>query len=400
MREYDAAKFRELLEKAIGTNTKQAFAEKAGMAPQQLSRYFREDYNVRPTMNTLQKIAKASGDDSLLVLLQKACGYEESVSFVRTDKPFEERAKLNAMDLKEGFKEFTKTPCVFNSIKEFISTCETLYGVETLTEIMVSNGQEYTGNAHLPAEYTCFARVKFETLMRECYTWIAFYYAETRGGLVVIFDVAFDADSLYETGAMTKKTYEENKDSSFFYVTKYKNGKSFEENMLSALFGDIGDEYVSAVVGFGFYIDDLDMETFRTFLFHHKKSFAKKPHDKVLYAKAMREDPVDVFASYSDANSIDTGYGNVIAHIMREETDFDFVYFDGELDQFENNRPCIMVPDAIDAFGVVGEDYTIENLKEVTVDYARELGIPEYGEVHVNTMHHVNCSNVFKTEGE
>ena len=89
MREYDAAKFRELLEKAIGTNTKQAFAEKVGMAPQQLSRYFREDYNVRPTMNTLQKIAKASGDDSLLVLLQKACGYEESVSFVRKDKPLQ-----------------------------------------------------------------------------------------------------------------------------------------------------------------------------------------------------------------------------------------------------------------------------------------------------------------------
>ena len=89
MQQYNNTEFRELLVKAIGTSSKQEFSRRAGMMPQQLSRYLREDYRSRPSSSTLKKISEAANDPMLYERLLKACGYEETPAMIRKGKPFE-----------------------------------------------------------------------------------------------------------------------------------------------------------------------------------------------------------------------------------------------------------------------------------------------------------------------
>ena len=396
---YDDKKFRELLIKAIGTETKQRFAEKAHIKPQQLSRYLRDDYKARPSQRTLKKIADAAGDSQLYDELLEVCGYGETPSMRRRSMPYDERAALNAQDLSTGLKELTAGTVSYPSIEALIKVYEPIYSLEKLTEISVFRKKEYEGRRNLHAEYIACARVKYEDALSECITWFAVYFAETKGGNVVVFDVAMDPASVLEAGGISREVYEEMKDKDFVYQIKTNSAlqKKLDNgtDLFEAIFGGIGEEYVYTYLGFGFYLDE--MQGFREFILNHEEGFCTGEKERALYDRLKAGEPYEeVFSEYEDdAYTSYIGPEAAIAKIMREETDLKFTSCIHGDEGIEANRPCIILTEAMDSWGEITEDFELEDLKEIVEPYARELGIPEYGEVHVYGKRYEEKRNIF-----
>ena len=397
MSEYNNEKFRELLIEAIGSSSKQDFAKRAGMLPQQLSRYLREDYKVRPSSSTLKKIADASADPVLYDRLLKACGYNETPISIRRGKTFEERAHLNARDMRLGMEELTKSPGIYESIEDFIRTYEMLFSNEDITEIKVGKSQEFIGRKYPYAEKSTFARIKFETKIYECYTWVAIYFAETTGKSVIILGADLDPLALKNVGAMTEEAYEKNKLKTVMYQTRIKEGINSAGDIIKKVLGDLGEEYPYTYVGFGFYLKE-EPENFKEFLRAHRMAFCQSEEEDILYEKAMASDNVfEALSDYTGDNDLGAGFGAVIARIMDEETDLRFIYLDPDREVFPGNVPCIMLEGAVDTHGCVSEEYDIEDLKSICNSYASELGIKEYGEVHLQVMNYVHNDHIFTT---
>lgn len=387
--------FRELLIEAIGSSTKQDFANRAGMLPQQLSRYLKEGNKTKPSSSTLKKIADASGDETLYDKLLKACGYEETTATLRKSKPFDERALLNARDIKDGMTELTKGIGIYSSIEEFIGTYEMLFSTEDITVAYVYGKNEHFGPKFPMAEFSTCVAVKFETPLMECYTWLALYFVETRGGKIVVIGTATDPTSIYEAGGMKKETLEQYKGKDFVYVTKAKKGLDTKEKIINAVFRDFGEEYPYTYVGFGFYLKE-DPKDIKGFLKRHKESFSTSDEDSALCDKAITEDPIEVFSEYDDQTSLGKGYPAAIAKIMREETGLPFYFYDEDKEHFPDNIPCIMIEGAVDTHGNYSSEYLAEDLIETCRPYAIELGISEIGEVHTQLMNYVHNNNIYE----
>ena len=394
MKEKDNSEFRELLSEAIGSSSKQDFAKRAEMAPQQLSRYLREDYNAKPSSSTLKRIADAAGDPELYEKLMRACGYNETPAMIRKGKPFDERVRLNAIDLKAGLEEMTKGSTIYPSIEDYIRTYEMLYSYEDITNIEVYSKREYYGSKHPMAEYSACVIITFENALKECRTWLTLYFAETRGGKVAVVGAATDPLSIYEAGGMKEESYEQYKDKDFVYTRRMKKGVSSKEALFNAIFGDVGEEYPYTYVGFGFYIKE-EPESLKDFLKRHKTAFCTGEEESALYEEAMKSDPAKALSSYSGDNDWGAGYPAAIAKIMEEETGLPFLYPAPDNDIFPNNVPCIMLEGAVDTHGMVSEEFLLEDLKDICGQYALELGIREIGEVHTQTMNYVHKDHVY-----
>ena len=398
MQQYNNTEFRELLVKAIGTSSKQEFSRRAGMMPQQLSRYLREDYRSRPSSSTLKKISEAANDPMLYERLLKACGYEETPAMIRKGKPFEERALLNAMDIKTGLEELTKGVSIYTSIEEFVRAYEMLFSSEDIVEIRPFKKREYNGSKYPKAEQSSCVKIKFETALRECFTWIVLYYSETRGGNLIVVGAATDPRSVYEAGGMGKDTYESLRDKDFVYTVSFKKGLNSKEAFFKAIFGEMGEEYTFTDVGFGFYVPGLP-DGFKAFLEAHRNAFCTSDGECALYEAALgSDDPAAVLKDYNTGDGDGHGFEAAIAKIMKEETDLPFCFFDPNEEVFPENIPCIMLPDAVGAYGQVDEEYNLEDLKDICNQYASELGIESYGQVHMQVKRHTNKEHIFKTK--
>lgn len=398
MQKYNDKKFRDLLVAAIGASSKQDFAKRAGMVPQQLSRYLREDYKARPSQNTLKKIADAANDPELYETLLKVCGYEETPSMIRKSKPFEDRARLNAIDLKNGLSELTKCTGIYSSIDEIVDAYGLIYSSEDITEFRVFARREFVSAKWPAAEQSACVDIKFESAIRECVTRFVLYYAETRGGNIVAVGSATDPKAIYEAGGMNDDLYQEFKDKDFVYRAAYKKGINTKEALFNAIFGDMGEEYPYTDIGFGFYLPSVPAG-FREFLAAHKESFCTGQEEAAAYNEIISgSDPAKVLADYSGSEGLGKGFQAAVAKIMKEETDLPFVYFDPDEDSFPDNVPCVMLPDSVDGLGGIAEEYNLEDLKEICNGYAAELGIETYGEVHLQTKRQTNNKCVFKTK--
>ena len=381
MQQYNNTEFRKLLMTAIGSGTKQDFAERAGMTAPQLSRYLREDYRSRPSRTTLEKIATASGKEAILTDLLKACGYDVTEADNRTTRSIEERAELNAAELRSGLKELTSGVGIYSSLEEFFDAYRMLFSTETLTEIKISGRKEYNGSRYPKAELSAFARVKFETLLDECFTWVAVYFVETKGGSVVVLDTAIDPGSLCEAGALSEEDLSECSGKPFVYSIGQK--PVVTGSMLRNIFGD-REEILTTYIGFGFYLPVIPKH-FKLFLLVHRDSFCTGPEEKMLFEKACMSDDIEsVFRNYS-YNGTGEGYESAVAKIMHEETGLPFTFYGAEKEVYEDNVPSVMLPDVIDQYGDWNQEYNLKELMDICKGYAGELGLSEYGEVHLVT---------------
>lgn len=399
MRDHDPKEFRKLLLEAIGGRTQQEFAKAAGMVPPQVSRYLREDNKSRPSKANLEKIADASEDDAMLGKLLKVCGYDEPPELERVALSMDERAELNAQEFLEGFKEFTKGAALYPSIESFLDMIIMLYTVEKITEVSISPKTEYEGSGRSGAEYQAVVQIKFENKIEECRTWFVLYFAETKGGKVIILDAAMDPLAVYEAGGMQEESYKRIEHESYVYLTRIKKELASKEDIFNAIFGDLEEDesrpFPNTIIGFGFYVKEVP-EKFKDFLKAHKTTFCVSEDEKELYEAAMKADDIrEVFADYQGDSLLGNGYEAVIADIMAAETDLPFTFFDPEQDEYPANVPCIMLPDAVDAFGDINDEYDLNYLCDICNTYAGELGITEYGEVHIVKKYHTMKKNIF-----
>ena len=403
MQTHDPVKFRELLIEAISGRTQAEFAKASGILAPQINRYLRKDYNSRPSMANLQKIAAASGKEDMLQRLEKACGYTETEAEKRLSLSMKERAEFNARDLRTGFSEFTKAgPCIYSSVEEYVDAVVMLYCTEEITQIEIGRKKEYEGNKYHGAEYQAAGRICFANKIEKCDTWFSIYYAETRGGNCVITGASMLPKAVYDAGGLSDKAYEKYKDKEFVYAVTFVDGIKDPKTLLSRIFGefeiDESKEYPLPYIGFGFYLPEFP-ENFRKFLFDHKDSFCSIEGNKELFNKAKdTENLKELFSDFSGRDALGSGYEAVIAEIMSIETDLPFVFFDPRKDEYPENIPCIMIPDAVSPFGDIDEEYSLDILCEVCSTYAKELDLKEFGEVHIVTKNHTLKKNIFTVQ--
>lgn len=388
--EFNPVKFRELIENCIGSGSITAFASRCGISREHASRMLSNA--ARPSRNTLKKIASAYPGKVTYEELLTACGYASSPADARKELPLEKRVSLNAKDLSEGLKALTKGVRSHRSIYEFMEEYEMIYGCESSSKILVTKPREYEGDKHPGAEVFSIVETRFEDRLQAASTWFVIYYAETKGGNVIVMDAAMDGESLLEAGIMNMKSFEnankkEIEEAEYLYRIKPKG--EIAEKLLKALFG--GESYVTAVTGFGFYLDRTP-ENLREFLADHQKVFS--PGElKEFYDLAMQnKNCEDAFLEFEDDETGESGYEAMIAKVMRDETKLPFHLYRDDADKPRN---CIMIEGVTDCFGSYVGEYDIEKLKKFTEQYARELGVDKYGAVHVTVSGTIEDQNIF-----
>lgn len=386
---YNPEKFKKLVNRCIGTGSKTDFADRTGLSREHVSRMLSaKGSGIQPSRNTLKKISAAYPEAVSYEDLLAACGYEDAEAGERKELPMTEKAILNAQDLKEGLSAMTKGVRSYSSIQDLIETVEMLFSSESYRDIRFNKPEEYEGDERAGAEMFSIVRIMFEDRLERCYTWLVLYYSITKGGNIVVMDYAMDGKSLLEAGLKTgSKTFFAGKDpeelakAEYVYITE-SNSKTAEK-LLKMLFGDPESEipYMSARLGFGFYIDSIPGEI-RKFFADHKRTMKKDPELSEFYSLAEANDHAeDAFLDYADELTAESGYEAAVACIMRKETGYPFhLYRDENTDK---PRSCIMIADVVDRDG----EYTggdLEELKKAVLRYAKALGVAEFGAVYVS----------------
>lgn len=201
-------KFRELVNIAIGTvRSKGDFSKEAGLAPAQVSRFLNKPKIPRPAVTTLEKIAKASNGRVSLETLMKACNYsDEKISSLSEaagldipvdNEMFTSDALRIVSSFKKGALEFSGSATRYNSIEDMLDTVDMLYGKANF-DCKITNNRKYDGKGHKAAEETANISVSWSTDDYFCEFGFVVYYCKTVGNGVILSDVAFDLQSLYD----------------------------------------------------------------------------------------------------------------------------------------------------------------------------------------------------------
>ena len=215
-------------------------------------------------------------------------------------------------------------------------------------------------------------------------TYATVYFAETVGRKCVIWNVALDGRSLLEPMFSEEKSlenigssYEEMAESRYVYYIK----QTYQQKLLKAIFGGTDDEaerLPSVLTGFGFEMNGLTKST-AAFILAHSKSVKDDPLIAKYCAEAEKAWPdiwpdmfhtEEFFSEYKDPETYETGVQAVIASIIRAETGMNFHVYTGE-DEEENVYVALL--DALDK-------YSVEEMKNATEGYVRELGLHRFGE--------------------
>ena len=370
---FDSEKFRELLLQAIGRQPRSAFAEACGISREHMSRMLRSDNPTRPSKTTLKKIA----DHSAVPYsdLQAACGYADSPEEARYRMSPSEAAISNAKDMAEGFRTLTNAVRSYVSIGQYMDEYMMLYSHVNVTTAF-GKKQEYEGDGRGGAEYWIPGMLSFYTQGKQCKTLFVLFFSETIGGKVFVTDYAMDGQTLSDLGAVPKALEEATRKAgqdlcSMQWVYALTPDHSAEERLLKAIFDNDSPQtyYPYTEVGFGFRFE-YDEAAFRRFRANHAQTFETK---KVYVICANSE--------YAP--------GEVIASVMTQETGFPFSLVVDETD----GTQYIMVSGALDE-----GRYDIDELKTITMPYARELCVKRIGECAAVTSRYYDHSLQFDVE--
>lgn len=356
---FDYEKLREVIRQGIGEGTQAGFAHKCGITPQHLNKLMNADKPARPSKTTLEKLARytEASYEELLVI----CGYVESRTTLRRKRPAEQRADLNAQEMEAGFKEMTKSVRPYHSIRDFLEEYAMLYSTEDIT-FGIGPKKECEDDR---AEFCVPCSITFSDKDYDCTTWFMIYYYKTLGGMYFITETEMNAKKLQEAGMYCH----EKDEARYIYLIKYR--KTAEERLLSAIFGEPGQDVPFTIFGFGFDFNAVP-EGFDSFLEAHKDAVPKNYDLKELYG-----DPDEEIRA-----------GFLVAQVMREETGLPFHYYENER---EKEHGSVMVPEG---------QYELEDIKPITRQYAKELGIPKYGECVVYTTVCRKDAMLFDTDEE
>ena len=366
---FDKIGFQKKLRDLIGSGTQVEFAAKGtqvefaakcGISRTNVFRMLSDDFTNPPSKTTLARIADSTGTniDDLYIL----CGYAESPAKARKMHSFEERIRLSAMDMAEGFSALTKNARLYNSISDFLEEYSMFYSHEDC-KFALSEIEEYEGVLHPGAENRVNAYAVFSDKVGSCFTYFVIYLAITKGGKYVILDTALDGASLMEAEFLTEKQAK-------------KLGFNIDELSEKDLV---------------YYYRESAEQRFDEFISKHRDSVAKESEKVLDYLEKKDCDAEEFFGDYKDPDTYETGFPAVVSNIIRHESGYPVGYYKskdtvtGEVSNF------IMIPNAIDT-------YEVDDLKSVFLKYAKELGIKTYGECIAFTSMCVEQSLRFNVE--
>lgn len=252
-REY--REFRELLRKAMGTQSQKAFAEACGLSPEHMNRLLNNPVISRPSKATLLKILNASGqvDGSELY---RSCDYsvEDSNMDVwrkRKGLPVKKQLDLTAELIQSKLQAMQKRIGIYSSLEELVHTF--LHEIApVITRVRKVNSRDWmdSGNKYRRRAVCCIGCwqiLQDATYTLEVETWFVLFYELLSNGNVILMDSAVDMETLSHWGFLPEpyleQLYEDGEDikelPSFSTVTrKVKTKPSAEEQLLRTLFGD------------------------------------------------------------------------------------------------------------------------------------------------------------------
>lgn len=239
--------FRKLLRDAIGAaRTQQQFAEASGLSLGHLNRMLNNKEISRPALSTLEKIAKASEGRVSLFELRASCGYVDKLmnrTFSKEEVIYERDREI-MQGWKDGIFAFTAKPSRFQSLDDFFSTVDMLYGIPG-AKFSVLETVDYNGTGKRGAEKYANAMIVWDDTAYIYRLGVTLFYCETVGGGVVVLDAAFDLETLfgYEhplAGQLMMKLSEvEGANMSDYPTVVVKTAtKAAAERLLKAIFGE------------------------------------------------------------------------------------------------------------------------------------------------------------------
>ena len=138
----------------------------------------------------------------------KACDYSDEkiqhcaeaarLSIPAGNELFTSDALRIVASFKKGVLEFSGNATRYNSIEDMLDTVDSLYG-EANFDCKITNNRKYDGKGHKAAEETANVSVSWTTDDYFCEFGFVVYYCKTAGNGVILSDVAFDLQSLYDS---------------------------------------------------------------------------------------------------------------------------------------------------------------------------------------------------------
>ena len=365
--EYNQELFQKTMRRLIGAKTLADFAATCEISRTNLSRLM-SAHSYQPSKNTLRKIADHTDIDYEELL--SICGYADSPASARRQRTFTDRIRLNAMDMESGFAGMTGSTRLFDNIQDFLEEYLLLYSHEDC-KYSVLKQAEYEGGKHGVENYACISMI-FKEMRSVCYTYAVIYYAETRGGKVVVLDTALDGKSLLEVGFADDKEirgmgFAPGDVEEMEYVYYIREPK--EERILRKIFEET-EWYPTTFRGFGFVVEGMPSGFF-SFLENHVHAIPEKEKYFRDYLDSTVSTPA-YFDHYHHGSSLSGGITAVIASIMEVETGIPFEGYPNRNGPFQ---PCVMVDEDDAAYLNADFDW----LKRKVGGYAAELGLKKYG---------------------
>ena len=374
--EYDVEKFRQYIIGLKKDSTMGDFAKKCGISREHLSRLLNGNAKKRPSIETLKKIADATGSDceTLLIL----CGYAGSPSDARKKMEFKDRVHLNAEDMMDGLQALAQDAKFYNSLKDYLDTYKILYSHESC-QYRIRETKEYDGSLFNGAENCATVEVSFKGFEGTCWTFAVLYYSVTKGGRYLIQGTAMDGASLLEVEFMKADIMKQLGISrtaiqDMPYVTYIK--ESPEERLYKSIFGNMeSEEYLFPETGIGIDVTVMPPNT-AEFIMKHESSLSEEDRTFFNTKNFTEKDDVEkYFEDMEDDESCAKGYKCVLAAIMRAETQLPFTAFESNAKgsrEIDGRIPAgIFCPDT---------DNSNEDVMKSSKEYAKELGLTEYGE--------------------
>lgn len=382
-----------LIQDAMQNESQVEFAQKCGISKWHLNRMLSGKLQSIPSKTTLQKIA----DNSTAELgdLLAACGYGD----IDFKVSVADVARRNAKCILDGFSQMTRNAKLYPSTRTFMEELFLIYDQKKMT-CKLGKPEEYEGSEHKHAEYYQKGCVEFYTSGRLVTIWFVLYFCQTKGGQIVMVDAAMDGKTLMEHNVIDPQVadilYEDGTDINLLpYYFEIRKDLRAEERLLKAIFGSGGkmEEIVVTEIGYGFEVKELP-KNFVQFLVAHKKT-ALLPGimaDDVTKAEAMffnitalEVDPVDELKDCENRCTGEQGFAAVIANIMREETGISFCMWNS----LNDGTPIVMIEE---------EHEDMEEILPIIHEYAKELGIKQYGECIAYVKYLKDPSLQFMTE--
>lgn len=207
--------FHALVRKAINGQSMLDFAKKANMSRSNLSMMMSNDYDRKPNIQTLKKIADASEgivsvdelEDSIVNnTLSKSNKFDDSLR----NREFDMKEKIWEMAEKEKENLMHLKGSRFRSMEDFLDVIMLTQplGVDEYSVQMVDSCGDYTSFGRYGAEKYTGAMIEWIDNIWSVKMYFNIYYCNTENGGVVVQDLAFDLPSLVSEKCQHERAYD------------------------------------------------------------------------------------------------------------------------------------------------------------------------------------------------